>query len=106
QRPWRHAVAFANGSEQRALRRLQLPPLRDDRRSPALGEKLVERETETALAAVGVDGRLRVVRRHQRLDGAGADALGLRLAREFLLPGGIAGGRAAALGGVGVRAQA
>jgi hypothetical protein len=62
-------------AKQRALRRLQLPPLCDDRRSPALGEKLVERETETALAAVGVDGRLRIVRRHQRLDGAGADAL-------------------------------
>ena len=73
-------------------------PLRDDGRSPALGEKLIEREIETALAAVGIDGRLRVVRRHQGLDGAGADALGPRLAGEFLLPGGKAGGRAAALG--------
>jgi hypothetical protein len=106
QRPRRYAVAALNGSKQRALRCLELPPFRNDGRSSPLGEKLVKREIETALAAVGIDGRLRVVRRHQGLDGRGTDALGPRLAGELLLPGRIAGGRAAALRGVGLGVEA
>ena len=101
QRPRRHAVALLNGSKHRSLRLLQRTPARDDGRPAALGEKRIERERKTALAAVGVDGRLRVVRRHQGRDGRGADALGPRLAGELLLPGVEAGGPAAALGGVG-----
>jgi hypothetical protein len=85
------------------LRLLHRTSARNDRRPAPLGEKLIEREVEAALAAVGIDGRLRIVRRHQGRDGRGADALGPRLAGEFLLPGVEAGGGTAALRGVGLR---
>src|SRR5262249_41481466 len=71
----------------------------------AFCQKLFERELKAALAAVRIDGRLRVVGRHQRLDGVGAYALGSRLAGELLLPGFIAAGGVAAGGGVGLRAR-
>ena len=102
QRPRRHAVALLDRSKHRALRLLQRAAARDDGRRAPLGEKLIERQLKAALAAVGIDGRLRVVRRHQGRDGRGADALGPRFAGELLLPGFKTGGGAAALGGVGL----
>ena len=57
QRPRRHAVALLDRGEQRGLRLLQRTPARDDRGGAALGEELVERQLEAALAAIGGDGR-------------------------------------------------
>jgi hypothetical protein len=105
ERARRHAVALLNGSKQRCLRLLQRTSARDDGRSTALGEKLIEREVKTSLAAIGGDGRAGVVRCHQGRDGRGADAFCSRLAGELALPGAKTGGRAAALGGVGMWAQ-
>src|SRR5262249_38062671 len=105
QRPRWHAVALLDRGEQRALRMLELPSLGDDGGGAALGEEGFEREIEAALAAVGIDGGLRVIRCHQGRNGGGADALGPRLARKLLLPAFIAGGGIAAGGGVGVRRE-
>ena len=57
QRPRRDAVALLDGCEQGGLGLLQPAPASDDRRGPALGEELIERETKASLAAVGGDGR-------------------------------------------------
>src|ERR1700687_3987329 len=102
ERARRHAVALLNGSKQRSLRLLQCASTRDDRRGAALGEKLVERQAKTSLAAVGGDGRAGIVRRHQGRDGRGADAFRPRFACELALPGVEPGGRAAALRSVGL----
>ena len=85
-----YAEALFKGCEEGRLGLLECTPMRHNGPAAALGEKLIERETETALAAIGIDGRLRVVRRHQRLDGRSADALGAGFAGKFLFPGGIA----------------
>src|SRR5262249_50178099 len=105
QRPRRHAVALLDRGKQRTLRVLELPTLGDDGGGAALGEEAFERKVETALAAVGIDGGLRVVRRHQGLNGGGADAFCPGFAGELLLPAFIACGRIPAGGGACVWAE-
>src|SRR5205823_207816 len=75
QRPRRNAVTLLDAGEQRSLRLLQRTPARNDRRAAALGEKFRQRETEAALAAVGIDRRRRVTGLHQRRDAGSTDAL-------------------------------
>ena len=92
QRPGRHAVALLDRSEQRRVPLLHAAAARHDRRRAALDHELIERELETVQAAIGIDGGLRIVRRHQRRDPVRADALGAGFPGELLLPGLEAGG--------------
>jgi len=85
--PRRHAVALLDRCEQRALRSFKRAAARDDGRGAPFGEELIERETKTMLAAIGADGRARIMRLHQGGDRGGADALSPGLAGELLLPG-------------------
>src|SRR5262249_7593238 len=52
ERPRRDAVALLNGGKEGSLRLLERASARDDGRAAALGEKLIERQTEAPLAAV------------------------------------------------------
>ena len=74
QRPGRHAVSLLDVGEHRRLRLPELPTFGDDRRRAALDQELIERKAEAALPAIGVDGRLRVGRPHQRGEAGAADA--------------------------------
>ena len=69
ERPRRDAVALLDGREECRMGLLERAPARDDGRAAALGEKLIERQTEASLAAVGRDGRSRIVGRHEGCDG-------------------------------------
>ena len=75
QRSRRDAIALLDGCEQAppgiASAR---SPARDDGRGAALGEELIERQAKASLAAIGSNGRARVVRSHQSSDARGADA--------------------------------
>ena len=103
--PRRHAIALLDRSEQRGVPLLHAAAARHDRSRAALDHELIERELETMQAAIGVDSRLRVVRRQQGRDTGRADALRPRLLGERILPGLESGGAVAALRGVGVGAR-
>src|SRR5215204_6260699 len=81
-------------------------PARDDRRAAALGQELVERQAEAALAAVGGDRRGCIVRAHEGRDRGAADAPCLDLGGELLLPPLEPGCRIAALRGARLAGRA
>src|SRR5215217_5105208 len=105
QRPRRHAVALLDLREQRGVRLLERAPARNDRRAAALGQELVERQPEAALAAVGGDRRRGIVGAHERRDGRGADPAS-RLLGELPLPALEPGRRVAALRGARLAGRA
>src|SRR6266540_7354244 len=55
ERPRRDAEALLDGREQCRIGLLERAPARDDGRAAALGEKLIERQTEASLATVSRD---------------------------------------------------
>src|SRR5215467_2797344 len=100
ERPRWHAEALLDGREECGIGLLERTPARDDGRAAALGEKLIERQTEAPLATVGCDGCSRVGRRLEGSNGGGADALSPRFIAELRLPRLEASRRAAALRGI------
>ena len=70
-----------------AWRLLQRASARDDGGGVALGKKLVKRQSEAPLAAIGSDGRSRIVCGHQGRCCRGTNALASRLRCELSLPG-------------------
>src|SRR6516165_4486477 len=79
QRPWRDAVALLDGCEECGLRLLERAAARNDGRGSTLGEKLIKRQTEASLTAVGGDRSRRIVRLHQGSGRRSANALRPRL---------------------------
>ena len=65
ERTRRHAIALLKRCKQRGVGLLHCAPARDDARCAPLGKELIERQTKTSLAAIGGDGRRRIIRRHQ-----------------------------------------
>src|ERR1043165_1489689 len=81
-----YASVAIDEREQRGLADLERAPARNDRVGAALGEKFGQREAETALAAIRVDGGGGVIRLHRGRDAGSPDALRARLRGELLLP--------------------
>jgi hypothetical protein len=94
-----------DGCEERGLGLLQPATARDDGRGPTLGKKLIERQAEASLAAVGGDRRGSIVRLHQRRDAGAADSFCPRLIGQLSLPTLETSRRTAALRGIRFRAQ-
>src|SRR5215472_5836929 len=99
ERPRWHAEALLDGREECCIGLLERTAARDDGRAAALGEKLIERQTEAPLATVSRDGCSRIGGRHEGCEGGAADALSSRFISELLLPRLEAGRGAAARGG-------
>src|SRR5262249_27878722 len=68
------------------IRLFERPPAGNDGPSAALGEKLIERQTETSLAAIGRNRCGRIRCRRQGCDGRGADTLCPRFTGKLRRP--------------------
>src|SRR3954451_7179729 len=99
ERPRRYAVALLDGDEERRIGLLECATARDDGRTAAFGEKLIERQTHAPLVTVSGDGCSRIGSRHEGCEGGSADALAPRFIGELLLPRLKANRRTAALRG-------
>ena len=72
--PWRDAIALLDRCKQRCMGLLECTSACGNGRTAAFGEKLIERQAETSLAAVSCDGRGRIARRSQGREGRSAHA--------------------------------
>ncbi len=97
QRSRRNAIALLDLREHGGLRDLEFASARYDGRSAALGEKLLEGQTEAMLPAIGADRGGGIVGAHQSVDAVGGDAPGARFIGKLALPGVKARCRIAAL---------
>src|ERR1700730_14535389 len=99
ERPRRDAEALLDGRQQCRIGLLECAPARDDGRTAAFGEKLIERQTHAPLVTVSSDGCSRIVSRDEGCERGSADALSPRFIGELLLPRVEASRRTAALRG-------
>src|SRR6266852_5457293 len=100
-RPRRDAEALLDGRQKCRIGLLECAPARDNGRTAAFGEKLIERQTHAPLVTVSSDGCSRIGSRHEGCEGGGADAPSSRFIGELLLPRLEASRRAAARRGAG-----
>src|SRR5258708_10886362 len=103
--PRRDAIALLDGREECRIGLLECAPARDNGRTAAFGEKLIERQMHAALVTVSGDGCTRIGGRHDGSDGGSADALSLRFIGALLLPRLKASRRTAALRGASLAGQ-